>query len=65
VRDGAGQPTGILFETAIDLVSSQIPMPSPDEIADQMLVAQRLALASGLTGIHDFDDPDCLTSTAS
>jgi predicted amidohydrolase YtcJ len=60
VRDESGQPTGLLLETAIDLVASQIPAPSLTDLADYMLQAQRLALASGLTGIHDFDGPDCL-----
>ncbi|MAS34616.1 MAG: amidohydrolase [Anaerolineaceae bacterium] len=59
-RDASGQPTGILFETAIDLVRSQVPDPTPEQLADQMAEAQKLALKSGLTGIHDFDGPDCL-----
>ena len=60
MRDAAGNPTGILLETAIDLVRRQMPILTPEEIADQMAVAQRLALASGMTGFHDFDGPDCL-----
>jgi predicted amidohydrolase YtcJ len=60
MRDAAGEPTGVLLETAIDLARRHMPVLTPDEIADEMAVAQRLALASGLTGIHDFDGPDCL-----
>ena len=59
-RDAHGQPTGILFETAIDLVESHIPELTVEQLADQMARAQQLALASGLTGFHDFDGPDCL-----
>jgi predicted amidohydrolase YtcJ len=59
-RDGSGQPTGILFETAADLVTAQLPRPSLEIIAGQMKAAQKVALASGLTGFHDFDGPDCL-----
>jgi predicted amidohydrolase YtcJ len=59
-RGADGQPTGILFETAIDLVRSRVPEPSVEQLAEQMQAAQQLALASGLTGIHDFDGPDCL-----
>ncbi|HLV36322.1 MAG TPA: amidohydrolase [Spirillospora sp.] len=59
-RDASGQPTGILFENAIDLVRDQIPDPTPEQLADQMQIAQSQALAAGLTGIHDFDGPDCL-----
>jgi predicted amidohydrolase YtcJ len=60
VRDAAGHPTGLLLESAMRLVSERIPPPTTDQLAGMMLEAQRLALASGLTGIHDFDDPSCL-----
>ncbi len=59
-RDAHGEPTGILFETAINLVTDQIPAPALDTLVDYMADAQKLALASGLTGIHDFDGPECL-----
>lgn len=58
-RDESGNPTGILFENAIDLIFSKIPHPSVEEISMQMKAAQKLALASGLTGFHDFDGPVC------
>lgn len=61
-RDASGQPNGILFETAIDLVAEHLPTYSPAQIAEQMKAAQKLALASGLTGFHDFDGPDCLAA---
>jgi hypothetical protein len=59
-RDAASQPTGILLENAMRLVSDHIPRPTPEQLADQMKIAQGLALASGLTGIHDYDEPSCL-----
>ncbi len=59
-RDAAGQPTGILFETAMELVTEHIPAPSLSDLAGYMLEAQKLALAAGITGIHDFDGPECL-----
>lgn len=59
-RDAQGNPTGLLFETAINLVTGQIPEPTVEQLADQMLVAQEQALAAGLTGFHDFDGPECL-----
>ncbi|MHB8751688.1 MAG: amidohydrolase, partial [Aggregatilineales bacterium] len=56
-RNSRGKPTGILFESpAIDLVATSIPTPTPDELAERMVEAQRLAWQVGLTGIHDFDD---------
>ncbi|MBZ0299211.1 MAG: amidohydrolase [Anaerolineae bacterium] len=59
-RAASGEPTGILFENATDLVSRHIPDLTVEQLADRMEAAQALALASGLTGIHDFDGPDCL-----
>lgn len=61
-RDAHGQPDGILFETAIEQVARHVPSPTHEQIADQMAAAQKLALAAGLTGFHDFDGPDCLQS---
>lgn len=60
VRDSHGNPTGVLLESAIDLVRMHIPVLTPAQLADQMKNAQDLALASGLTGLHDFDEPSCL-----
>lgn len=61
-RDAQGKPNGLLFETAMHLAYAHLPQRTPSQLADDMLVAQELALASGLTGIHDFDNPDCLVS---
>ena len=62
VRDSNGEPTGILLESAIDLVRDKIPDPSTEQLADMMADAQQLALQSGLTMVHDFDDPSCLSA---
>ncbi len=61
-RDEQGYPNGMLFETAINLVRQHIPSPSPDALADMMLEAQQLALASGLTGFHDYDGSACFAA---
>lgn len=58
-RDGAGQPTGIFFEDAIDLVAGHVPRPTPAEVADAMRRAQAYCWSAGLTGLHDFDGRDC------
>jgi predicted amidohydrolase YtcJ len=60
MRDAAGEPTGLLLENAMELVRRHIPEPTTEQIADEMRAAQRLALAAGLTGIHDYDEPSCL-----
>ena len=54
-RDAGGQPTGIFFEDAIELVSHRAPEETSDEVATAMLAAQQNAWRAGLTGIHDFD----------
>ena len=59
-RDAQGRPTGILLETAMELVSAHLPQPTPAHLATLMATAQQQALAAGLTGLHDFDGPDCL-----
>ncbi len=60
VRDASGQPTGVLFETAMELVGATIPDISTEQLAAHMTRAQDLALAAGLTSLHDYDGPSCL-----
>jgi predicted amidohydrolase YtcJ len=57
VRDARGQPTGILLENAMDLITKVQPEPTPEELADMMRAAFPAAHRAGLTGIHDFDGP--------
>ena len=59
-RDNNGNPTGILFETAMQLVSQHLPTATDEQLVDQISRAQTRALAAGLTGLHDFDNPKCL-----
>ncbi len=62
LRDAEGAASGILLETAMDLVGDCIPAPAADELADMMLEAQERALRCGITMIHDFDEPSCLAA---
>ena len=62
LRDADGAATGILLETAMDLVSEIIPRPTSEELADMMADAQEHALRCGITMIHDFDEPSCLAA---
>lgn len=59
-RDAQGNLTGILFETAMNMVAQHIPDISLEQVVEYMKSAQKLALASGLTGFHDFDGPNCM-----
>ncbi|MFO7540885.1 MAG: amidohydrolase [Chloroflexota bacterium] len=58
-RDDQGQPTGILFEEAMKLVSTHIPPPTAAETVAAMRQAQAYCWQVGLTGVHDFDGRSC------
>ncbi len=61
-RDANGNPSGILFENAMALVGDRVPRWDVHRLARMMQTAQQHALASGLTGIHDFDNPTCMAA---
>jgi len=54
-RDQAGNATGVLLESSMQLVSRRIPEPSLQEIEQAIENAQPGLWRFGLTGIHDFD----------
>lgn len=58
-RDERGQPTGILLESAMDLVSAKIPQAGIGALADSIRAAQTNLWKMGLTGVHDFDRRAC------
>ncbi|MBI5712585.1 MAG: amidohydrolase family protein, partial [Chloroflexi bacterium] len=73
-RDEKGNLTGILFETAMDLMtarsytatsdsnSSAIPQHTSEDVAQAMLKGQEAAWKVGLTSVHDFDGIRCFTA---
>lgn len=52
-RDERGEPTGVLCESAINLVRDAAPPPSDRELGRAMLAAQARLHALGVTGLHD------------
>lgn len=64
-RDASGRPTGILFETATDLLDDVVPWPSEDRITKAMRLGQQACLRAGLTGVHDFDGRTCFRALQS
>jgi len=58
MRDESGRPTGILLESAMDLVRGSLPEVSVGEIAEAIAEAQPILWRMGLTGVHDFDRRD-------
>jgi predicted amidohydrolase YtcJ len=55
-----GEPTGILKDAAIPLVTDRIPQPSAGEIRDAVRLALREAARHGITSVHDITLPDHL-----
>jgi predicted amidohydrolase YtcJ len=55
VRESSGEPTGIFFEDAMQLVSKIIPEPTAQQVAEALRDALPLFQRAGLTGVHDFD----------
>ncbi len=58
VRDGNGDPMGVLLERAVQLVRPFLPVPSHGSLAAAMLEAQTEAHRLGVTGIHDVEGWD-------
>jgi len=58
-RDADGNPTGILFESAMNLVSNCIPEPDLEEIIRSIELAQLSLHRMGITSVHDFDRRTC------
>lgn len=62
-RDAHGEPTGVLVDTAQELVRRVEPRPSPAQLEDAVRVAVADCLAVGLTGVHEMGaDLDALAA---
>ena len=62
-RDDQGEPTGILIDTAQELVRRVEPRPSPAQMDDAIRAAVADCLAVGLTGVHEMGaDLDALAA---
>ena len=61
-KDAQGQPTGILFEKAVDLVQGIIPPITAEQRKANLLAAQSRLLGYGITSVHDFDRAPCFTT---
>lgn len=57
VRDGAGEPTGLLLEGARRLVREALPEPLPDQVQAALRAGVREANRLGLTGAHSMESP--------
>src|SRR5688572_1187077 len=57
-RDEKRRSTGILLETAMELVGAVLPEPTINDLEEAIEKAQPILWKMGLTGIHDFDRRD-------
>lgn len=57
-RAANGSLTGVLLETAMELVGEALPEPTVEDVADAIQQAQPILWRMGLTGVHDFDRRD-------
>ncbi len=62
VRDAEGNPSGVLLESAMDLVTPHIPKPTAAQSAAWIEAAQSRLWEAGLTGLHDFDGMRCFAA---
>lgn len=53
IKDTNGNPTGILVDNAINLISNILPPSSEDEIINDLLTAERHCFKLGITTFHD------------
>ncbi|MBI1792603.1 MAG: amidohydrolase [Chloroflexi bacterium] len=54
-----GDPSGVLLETAMELISRVNPESNVEMIASAIQKAQPILWKIGLTGVHDFDRREC------
>jgi hypothetical protein len=58
IRDGRGEPTGVLVDNATALVEQHIPAASAEVRARRIRAAAAEAVAAGLTGVHEMGIDD-------
>jgi predicted amidohydrolase YtcJ len=58
LRDGAGDPTGVFVDNAMDLIEKAIPPATDDARERAILSAQAVALEHGLTEVHEMGIDD-------
>jgi hypothetical protein len=62
VRDGAGEPSGVLIDAAMALIDDKIPEARPDAIRRRILRAADTATRAGLTGVHEMGIGDSVVN---
>ena len=53
LRDDKGEPTGVFIDNAVDLIDRAVPADNADAIERRLRSATKVAVAAGITGVHD------------
>ena len=53
IRDGKGEPSGVLVDNAMQLVSSKMPNPTDEQREKRLRAALEKCVSVGLTAVHD------------
>lgn len=61
-RDEHGDPNGLVYESAMELVEKSIPAPSRAELANALDEAQKTLWRMGITAVHDYDGVACFSA---
>lgn len=61
-RNPDGSPDGILYESAMDLITRAIPEPGVKQVTAAIRIAQSNLWQMGITSVHDFDRARCFQS---
>ena len=64
-RDVSGNPNGILFESAMQLIQAVIPEPTDLQVVHAIRETLPALAKMGLTGLHDFDRRRCFVALQS
>jgi predicted amidohydrolase YtcJ len=57
LRDGKGDPTGILVDNAIDLVDARLPPPTAADLERRLIAGFAACADAGLVAVHDMGMP--------
>ena len=57
-----GEPDGILFESAVELVEAAVPSPNQRQVEKALESSIQQLWQMGLTGVHDFDHRQCFSA---
>ena len=62
-KDAAGNPTGVLLNSATALLTSAVPQPTPGQLAERVTKALDTMAAAGFTSVHEIGADTALVAT--